>query len=357
MKAYIKGIGNISPQQTWGYNNFLDPPLEYHRNDLMAVEPDYSQWINPQQLRRMSRVIKMGVTSALMALKDAELEKPDAIITGTGYGCVQDTTSFLTKITDFNEQALNPTPFIQSTHNTIGSQIALLLQCHGYNQTYVHGAFSFEHALLDALMSLQENSAQSILVGGVDELTQISHAIHTRFDKYRREVKSTLTLFDAAEAGTVAGEGAAYFVLSGKDDTQTKACIHAVDTLFQPVQETLLAWIESFVRDRINIPFEDIDLVLLGKSGDEKADKQIDLMAKTYFPGASLGVYKHLCGEHSVSSSFALALATEILLSQHIPEPVIHKAVSRPIRNVLIYNPYFYQHHSLIFLTECHDIK
>src|SRR4051812_45334063 len=106
MKAYIKGIGNISPQQTWDYNNFLDPPLDYNRNDLRAVEPDYTQWINPQHLRRMSRVIRMGTTAAFMALKDAHLEVPDAIITGTGYGCIQDTSSFLTKITDLNEQAL-----------------------------------------------------------------------------------------------------------------------------------------------------------------------------------------------------------------------------------------------------------
>jgi hypothetical protein len=357
MKAYIKGTGNISPQQTWGYNNFLDPAIEYHRNDLMAIEPDYSQWINPQQLRRMSRVIRMGVAAAFMALKDAQLEKPDAIITGTGYGCIEDTTSFLTKITDFNEQALNPTPFMQSTHNTIGSQIALLLQCQGYNQTYVHGAFSFEHALLDALMLSKEDPSQQLLVGGVDEITPISHAIHSRFDKYRREVKSTLELFDSPEAGTIHGEGAAYFVLTGTPDEHSKACVHAVDTLFQPVQERLLQWIESFVRDRIAIAFEDIDLVLIGKSGDEKADKQVDQLCKTFFAGASLGVYKHLSGEHSVSSSFAVGLATRILVSQHIPEAVIHKSVSRPVKNVLIYNPYFYQHHSLIFMTACHDIK
>lgn len=357
MKAYIKGIGNISPQQTWGYNNFLDPAIDYRRNDLMAIEPDYTHWINPQQLRRMSRVIKMGVTAAFMALKDAQIEKPDAIITGTGYGCIQDTTSFLTKITDFNEQALNPTPFMQSTHNTIGSQIALLLQCQGYNQTYVHGPLSFEHALMDALMLSTENPAQQILVGGVDEITPISHAIHSRFDKYRRDVKSTLALFDAPDAGSINGEGAAYFVISGTQDDQSKACVQAVDTLFQPVQETLLAWIESFVKRRINISFEDIDLVLLGKSGDEKADQQIDLIARIFFPGASLGVYKHLSGEHSVASSFAVALAANILVTQHIPEAVIHKAISRPIRNVLIYNPYFYQHHSLTFLTACHDIK
>ena len=61
------------------------------------------------------------------------------------------------KMVDSNESALNPTPFIQSTHNTIGSQIALLLQCQGYNQTYTQRAFSFENVLLDAILELKEN--------------------------------------------------------------------------------------------------------------------------------------------------------------------------------------------------------
>ncbi len=91
MKVYINGIGNISPQQTWDNSKFLEE-LEFSEdNRLLCVEPVYKEYISPIRLRRMSRVIKQGITSALIALKDAEVENPGAIITGTGWGCLVDT--------------------------------------------------------------------------------------------------------------------------------------------------------------------------------------------------------------------------------------------------------------------------
>ncbi len=91
---YINGIGAISPQ-----------PLEEgikiptaKEGKVMAVEPDYSTWIDPRLLRRMSRIVSMGVTAAFMALKDAGVKMPDAIATGTGFGCLEDTGTFLTKL-------------------------------------------------------------------------------------------------------------------------------------------------------------------------------------------------------------------------------------------------------------------
>src|SRR3954470_24014998 len=119
----------------------------------------------------------MGIASASLALQQAHVDVPDSIITGTGYGCLDDTGIFISKMIENKEEALNPTPFIQSTHNTIGSQVALLLQCQGYNQTYAHGAFSFESALLDAVMQANDFADKNILLGGIDEITDISHSI------------------------------------------------------------------------------------------------------------------------------------------------------------------------------------
>src|SRR5690606_5551866 len=118
------------------------------------VDPDYKQWIDVKQIRRMSRVVKMGVAAANLSLEAAGLTAPDAIITGTAYGCLDDTGVFLKKMVEQQEEMLTPTAFIQSTHNTVAGQIALLLQCHGYNNTFVNRGFSFENALLDAMMIL-----------------------------------------------------------------------------------------------------------------------------------------------------------------------------------------------------------
>ena len=76
-------------------------------------------------------VVKMGVSAAMMSMKKAGLEKVDAIITGTGMGCYEDTDKFLRSMLDNKEQLLTPTAFIQSTHNTVAGQIALIFKCSG----------------------------------------------------------------------------------------------------------------------------------------------------------------------------------------------------------------------------------
>lgn len=188
--VYIRSIGNISPG------------AQGPGNRLKAIEPDYAKYIDAKLIRRMSRIIKMGVAAAMDCL-DAAAEAastadeatgaaapgkrlvPDAIVTGTAYGCLEDTVTFLRRMVENKEELLTPTAFIQSTHNTVGAQIALMLQCHAYNNTFVHRGFSFESAVLDAQMLLEEGQATNVLVGGVDEITDTSHQILERFGLFK----------------------------------------------------------------------------------------------------------------------------------------------------------------------------
>ncbi|HEY9196512.1 MAG TPA: beta-ketoacyl synthase chain length factor, partial [Mucilaginibacter sp.] len=171
---YIRSTGNISPQNTFGTIPFSDGPVAYEVNRLSCITPDYKELIDPKLIRRMSRVIKMGVASAMACLNDAGISNPDAIVTGTAYGCLEDTGVFLSKMVERGEELLTPTSFIQSTHNTVGAQVALLLGCNAYNNTFVSGGFSFENTLADAQMLLQEGQANQVLVGGIDEITEYS---------------------------------------------------------------------------------------------------------------------------------------------------------------------------------------
>lgn len=352
MKVYIKGMGNISPQLSLGNEPLLDRPRSYQGDKLTCVEPDYSQSIDVRQLRRMSRVIKMGVAAAAMALHEAGVNIPDGIITGTSYGCLEDTGIFLTKMVENNENALNPTPFIQSTHNTIGSQIALLLQCQGYNQTYTQRAFSFEHALLDAILDLRENPSQSILAGGIDEITAVSHTILKRFGIFRDGSANSLDLFKTRKHGTLHGEGAAYFVLSGEKSKHEKVCLDSVATFFKPQHASLMAGIEAFLQTA-SLKNTDIDLLLLGKSGDTRMDTDAEKISSTLFHASATGFFKHLSGEHPTASAFALWLGARIIQEQKIPDIVMDRNAGRPLERVLIYNPYFGRYHSLILLRAC----
>jgi len=141
---YIRATGNISPQKTFGHLPLLAEPVEYSGNRLACIEPDYKTFIDAKLIRRMSRIIRMGVAAAMECLQEAGVKVPDAIITGTAYGCLEDTGLFLTKMVQYNEELLTPTAFIQSTHNTIGAQIGLMLQCNNYNNAFVHRGFCLE---------------------------------------------------------------------------------------------------------------------------------------------------------------------------------------------------------------------
>lgn len=55
---------------------------------------------------------------------------------------------------------LKPTYFMQSTHNTIGSNIAIKTHCHGYNITYTQGEDSLDWAIRDAKMLLASGKAK-----------------------------------------------------------------------------------------------------------------------------------------------------------------------------------------------------
>ena len=61
---------------------------------------------------------------------------------------------------------------MNSTHNTIGSVVAIKLGCHGYNTTYSHPGRSLLSALEDAAMQIGLGDIDTALVGWYDERTE-----------------------------------------------------------------------------------------------------------------------------------------------------------------------------------------
>lgn len=136
--------------------------------------------------RRMSKVIKTAVATAIETIGGVEnIDSLDGIITATGWGCLTDSERFLRNIIVDKEQLLNPTPFIQSTFNTVGGQIALLRHNHCYNVTFVNRSHSFEDALLDAMMRIDDGESSNVLLGAFDEQTPSQHKIMERMGTFR----------------------------------------------------------------------------------------------------------------------------------------------------------------------------
>jgi 3-oxoacyl-(acyl-carrier-protein) synthase len=349
MKTYIRSSSCISPQKTFGNNNFLIDIVEYTGTRLMAIEPDYKEFIDPKQIRRMSHVIKMGVAVAKDCLKKANIEMPGAIITGTAFGCLEDTVAFLTRMVEQNEELLPPTAFIQSTHNTVAAQIALMLKCHGYNNTFVHKGISFESALFDAIILLREQEADNILVGGTEEMVDTSFKVLTRLGLYKRWPASNLSLLSTESKGTMGGEGAVFFLLTDKTSENNLAELTSIKTVYNP--KDIEGSITTFLRENSLNP-EDIDLVITGKNGDLRNDATYKLLSSSLFKNTGLANYKHLCGEYPTSSSFALWLAANVIKGEIVPDIITErKSKNAAPKKVLIYNHYLQKYHSLMLLS------
>ncbi|MBS1747599.1 MAG: beta-ketoacyl synthase chain length factor [Bacteroidetes bacterium] len=352
MKAYIRSTSCISPQKSFDHEIFYQQPVEYTNNFLAVIEPDYTSIFDIKQLRRMSRIMRMGLAPAIRSVQEAGLESVDAIITGTAYGCMEESEKFLKKIIELDETMLSPTPFIQSTHNTVGAQIALFLKCHAYNNTFAHRSFSFEHTVIDAMLLLHENKAKHILTGSADEITEFTFGVLQRFGLYKQEPVSNFDLYTSGTRGSIVGEGAAFFVLSNEVSEMNYARIDDLE-LLQKTNDipAIQSWMENFLQKN-NLTAQDIDLVITGRNGDFRGQKFYDAIEQSVFSHNTIINYKHLCGEYPTSSSFAAWLAANILKMQQLPV-CFNKTpdMKQAFKNALIYNFYQGRYHSLILLS------
>ncbi len=350
---YIRATGNISPQKTFGHPLMDEAPVAYTGNRLSCIEPDYKEFIDPKLIRRMSRIIRMGVAAAMECLKEADVKMPDAIVTGTSYGCLEDTYAFLSKMVEFNEELLTPTAFIQSTHNTIGAQIGLMLQCNNYNNAFVHRGFSFESALLDGMLLLKEKEASHVLVGAIDEIIPTSHTILNRLGLYKQGDVSSLDIYRAGTKGTIAGEGSSFFMLANEASSSDYARLDGMHTFYKPAGAVDIEKQVSSFLEKQGIATGDLDLIITGKNGDQKSDRIYDQPGQSVFAGIPILNYKHLCGEYPTASAFAFWLAANIIKQGKIPAMLQTSGILKPIKRVLVYNHYLNMHHSLFLLSAC----
>lgn len=350
MAAYLIASGVISPQETTGGEHFPDQVREFDGNRLHCVEPDYKGLIPPLQLRRMPRILKMGLASARLCLDRAGNPQPDAIIVGTGLGCLESLEKFLTEVLTTQEHVTSVLPFINSTHNAVAAQIAMLLQNHAYNLTYSHRSLSFESALLDALLHLENKG--NVLVGGIDECTDDFVKLHSYLN-YWKETGSNLSLLKGHSPGTIAGEGSAFFLLAGEPYRPSAPSVEDVHFFFTPNgarADFVALEIDAFLQKH-GMTSGDISVLLAGLNGDEGSDRLYRDLATDYLnPRTGIAIFKHLCGEYYTSSAFGLWLATVILERGSVPPQVSVRPVHGQVKNVLIYNHHHFSEHALILI-------
>jgi 3-oxoacyl-[acyl-carrier-protein] synthase II len=351
---YIQGMGNVSPQRTFDNTEFLPEISGYQENVLTCVTPEFKNYINPIQLRRMSRMFKIGLTAAKICTQDAQLNMPDGIITASGYGCIGDTSRFLLEVIGNGEKQLTPTLFMQSTYNSISGGIAMSMKCNNYNTTYVHRGFAFETALQDAMMQIEDVPSKRILVGGFDETNEGQFIISARTGYHRKDFVDSLSLFQTEGPGTLQGEGAAFFVIGGEKAEHTYCRLLALQMVYAPQSDTeIIAAIDQVLKEN-GLTIKDIDVVINGIGGDTIHDKLNGRLMDTVFSGTQQVVFKHLSGDYCTASSFGLWLGAQIINKQTIPEIIKANQVFKndTIRHVLMVNHFRGKNYSITLLAQ-----
>jgi 3-oxoacyl-[acyl-carrier-protein] synthase II len=349
MKAYIESIHTISPQKPalngTVFENIHTPEIAKFK----AIEPQYSEVLpNSGDLRRMSRLVKMGMYVSQKCLQQSDIQEVDAITVGCALGGTELSEKFLSNILELKENQLSPTPFIQSLPNTIGGQIALGLKCYGYNMTYTHRGFSFESALTDALLLMDENeNTNKVLVGGTDELSNIYFDLMQKAGYIKSQKESVET---AQSNGLMLGEGSTFMLLSKQKTEKSLAEIKGIKMLYKPQDSTYLTEQVVEFLAKNNLQISDIQLVVSGNSGDCIQDEKINEANKNLFENIPKIYFKNYCGEYFTASSFAVWMAVRHL-NAYETTPDVAFSFPKP-KNILIINHYRDTNYSLILVSQ-----
>jgi len=350
MSCYINGIGCVSAQNTTRESASFKDFQELTENVVSAHKPNYKTFIKPAMIRRMANGVKMGVVASSLAMNEAGIDLPQAIITGTGMGCLIDSDKFLKNLIDNKEEYLTPTSFIQSTHNTVGAQIALGLECKAYNVTYVHAATSFESSLIDGMLMLTEE-VDNVLVGGVDELGPYTTELHKLIDHVKDEDSLSEGILASKSKGAIFSEGAQFFVLENEKKKNTYAELRALTIINTPTENELKHKLLLFLREN-NLEIQDIDLLICGNNGDVEFDSFYSNLQRSIFKNTQQVFYKHLCGEYNTVSAFGMYTACQLMRSQTVPDILkLNNIKVESIRNILLYNQYRGENHSFTLLS------
>ena len=132
-----------------------------------------SRYFPVLKTRRMCHSMKMAMYVAMTALESAGIKASEvgAIIFSTRDGMLDNSERLLEQIAQSDEQNISPTLFMQSTHNTMAGQLAILAHNHGYNTTFTPTGYTVDAALLDARMQIEQGRIRTALVVECEECT------------------------------------------------------------------------------------------------------------------------------------------------------------------------------------------
>lgn len=300
--VYVGAAAQISMQTPLSEDWMRSPRCFDGQSYVPALDPDFKTFLSSLEARRMGKLLKRAVAVTETVLQASGTVCPDAVITGTGGGCMARTRRFLDALYQNGEQLLPPTDFMQSTHNTIGSLIGMRTKSHGYNATYAHEDISFDSALLDAWTQMQLGCVNTALVGGYDEGRPFG-----RPDRLCGETAVAVLLQASPER--------AWCRLWGCKMLYAPSAAEA--------KEALTVLLRAAGTDLAGV-----DAVMTGLTGHPVVDQTYGTFLEPLFPDVPVLRYKHMFGESYTASGLGFYAAACCLKYGEIPAFLQTDAVS-----------------------------
>ena len=296
---YINAAEQISCQAPLCHS-WIDSPVLLEGEGLVrSDDPNFREYFPPLMSRKMGRLLKRAVVTSLAAIERAALGAPDAIVTGTGLGCVENTEAFLGQLVCDGEELLKPTHFMQSTHNTIGSTIAIHTFNHGYNATYSHKGISAEGAMLDAVTQMRLGDIDTALVGCHDEVSATYYTLLRKIG------------YVGVEGQCACTEASVSLLLS--HEPRGALCELVATGLISNPDSCF--WTDLFSRYGVGV-------VMTGISGNHANDVCYTPVVQAACNRLQLA-YKHIFGENYSASALGLYASAQALQAGRYPGDVV----------------------------------
>lgn len=277
----------------------VDRSAGYHRpgsarTALPVAGFDPRRWISSRDLRRMSRPARFAVSAAAMALEEAGLSLGDLPPRRTGvwmatvFGPCDFSERLLHQILVEGPETASPHLFTESVANAAAARVALACGARGPNVSIAQGEAGLGMAISSACRAIASGTVDFALVGWVDELTPLLHALLDRFRALSRAGGNGCEAprpFDRRRNGTLATEGSVVALLeaAGRGAARGRpvlATLRPVAAAFDPsagavgwgrgVEDLAAALADGL--ERAGVDRGSVDAIVAGAAGTRDGD-------------------------------------------------------------------------------------
>jgi 3-oxoacyl-[acyl-carrier-protein] synthase II len=288
LRSGVSRFGNIS---------FPSADGELELPAFRAGTARLEEFVPKRTLRRVDHYSKLGLLGSYLALQDGGMLGSDlsrvGVVIASGYGATATTFAFLDTIIADGDICASPTHFANSVHNSAAANISIMLGAKGPSLTVSQFEMSVPSALVSARQWLAEGRVDAVLLGAIDELSDLTGYLWYR-QHGQQPIRPVAPLyFD--EDTAILGEGAAFLLLTRAEDGSGYCAIDTVET-------------GSSNGKGIAIPSD--ALLVLGADGRQELAERYRAAMQI---GSRIACYAPLYGSMPAAAGFDLACSALVL--------------------------------------------